>query len=326
MRYLYFVILFFCVFLFSSCTYHFKLDDIIESPKLVLYCYPGSGDTTIVHLSRSLPVSQKGELSQGLKAANVLISVNDETMHFSWTNDSIPGIPAQSYYVVKKYKDGDKINITASADGMKTVSAATIIPKPFPLKSVDLIRKETDMDKLQFQIHFDDDASTKDYYAMRIEYKQMYWSNGNYSESISPIVFDLDDEPLLNNSSGLDDILMNENDFYKNLYYWDDTKIQGKSYTFRLNTYYMADYEDDFITPDGYEHIVCKTKYRVILYSLSEEFYKFLKSLNEQKNNGLGHSELAPIRATYTNVINGIGVVGGCRILRTQWIDNLKDD
>ena len=102
MRYLYFVILFFCVFLFSSCTYHFKLDDIIESPKLVLYCYPGSGDTTIVHLSRSLPVSQKGELSQGLKAANVLISVNDETMHFSWTNDSIPGIPAQSYYVVKK--------------------------------------------------------------------------------------------------------------------------------------------------------------------------------------------------------------------------------
>lgn len=181
MRYLYFVILFFCVFLFSSCTYHFKLDDIIESPKLVLYCYPGSGDTTIVHLSRSLPVSQKGELSQGLKAANVLISVNDETMHFSWTNDSIPGIPAQSYYVVKKYKDGDKINITASADGMKTVSATTIIPKPFPLKSVDLIRKETDMDKLQFQIHFDDDASTKDYYAMRIEYKQMYWSNENYS-------------------------------------------------------------------------------------------------------------------------------------------------
>ena len=77
MRYLYFVILFFCVFLFSSCTYHFKLDDFIESPKLVLYCYPGSGDTTIVHLSRSLPVSQKGELSQGLKAANVLISVND---------------------------------------------------------------------------------------------------------------------------------------------------------------------------------------------------------------------------------------------------------
>ena len=77
---------------------------------------------------------RKENFSQGLKAANVLISVNDETMHFSWTNDSIPGIPAQSYYVVKKYKDGDKINITASADGMKTVSAATIIPKPFRFK------------------------------------------------------------------------------------------------------------------------------------------------------------------------------------------------
>ncbi|MEI3342709.1 MAG: DUF4249 family protein [Coprobacter fastidiosus] len=196
-------------------------------------------------------------------------------MHFSWTNDSIPGIPAQSYYVVKKYKDGDKINITASADGMKTVSAATIIPKPFPLKSVDLIRKETDMDKLQFQIHFDDDASTKDYYAMRIEYKQMYWSNGNYSESISPIVFDLDDEPLLNNSSGLDDILMNENDFYQNLYYWDDTKIQGKSYTFRLNTYYMANYEDDFITPTDMNILFVKRNIGLFYIAFLKSFINF---------------------------------------------------
>ena len=30
-----------------------------------------------------------------------------------------------------------------------------------------------------------------------------------------------------------------------------------------------------------------------------------------------------PIRSTYTNVINGIGVVGGCRMFQTEWIDNL---
>ena len=134
------------------------------------------------------------------------------------------------------------------------------------------------------------------------------------------------DEPLLNTSSGLDDILMIENEFYRNLYYWDDTKIQGKSYKVRLNTNYEADYEDDFITPDGVEHIKCQVKYRISLYSLSEEFYRYLKSLNDQKNNGLGNSELAPIRSTYTNVINGIGVVGGCRMFQTKWIDNLQEN
>ena len=116
---------------------------------------------------------------------------------------------------------------------------------------------------------------------------------------------------------------MIENEFYQNLYYWADTKIQGKSYTLRLNTNYEADYEDDFITPDGYEHIKKQVKYRITLYSLSQEFYRYLKSLNDQKNNGLGNSELAPIRSTYTNVINGIGVVGGCRMLQTEWTDNL---
>lgn len=116
---------------------------------------------------------------------------------------------------------------------------------------------------------------------------------------------------------------MIENGFYRNLYYWDDTKIQGKSYTIRLNTHYETDYEDDFITPDGIEHIKHKVKYRIYLYSLSEEFYRYLKSVNEQKNNGLGNSELAPIRSTYTNVSNGIGVVGGCRMFQTEWIDNL---
>ena len=156
-----------------------------------------------------------------------------------------------------------------------------------------------------------------------MERKQLFWNDGKYSEESNTLALNLDDEPLLNTSSGLDDILMIENGFYRNLYYWDDTKIQGKSYTLRLNTYYETDYEDDFITPEGVEHIKCQVKYRISLYNLSEEFYRYLKSLNDQKNNGLGNSELAPIRSTYTNVSNGIGVVGGCRMFRTEWIDNL---
>lgn len=93
----------------------------------MLYSYPGSGDTTVVHLSRSLPVSQKGELVRGLKGADVHLSVNGEAVPLVWTDDSIPGVPAQSYYAVKAYEDGDKVNITAAAERMKAVSSATVV-------------------------------------------------------------------------------------------------------------------------------------------------------------------------------------------------------
>ena len=325
MNHLYQILLSVSIGLFSSCTYSFELDDVGASPKLVLYSYPGCSDTTVVSLSRSLPVSQKGELVQGLKGADVRLSVNGEAISLSWTDDSIPGVPAQSYYAVKSYKDGDKVSITAMAEGVKAVSSATVIPSKFPLTSIDLALNDGEPNQLQFQIHFTDNVSTEDYYAVKVERKQLFWNNGKYSEKNSSLALNLDNEPLLNNSSGLDDILMIENEFYHNLYYWADTKIQGKSYTLRLNTNYEADYEDDFITPDGYEHIKKQVKYRITLYSLSQEFYRYLKSLNDQKNNGLGNSELAPIRSTYTNVVNGIGVVGGCRMLQTEWIDNLYE-
>lgn len=65
MKYLSYILWAVCIGWFSSCTYNFDLDDVEASPKLVLYSYPGSGDTTVVRLSRSLPVSQKGELSRG---------------------------------------------------------------------------------------------------------------------------------------------------------------------------------------------------------------------------------------------------------------------
>lgn len=154
MKHLYHILLPVYIGLLSSCTYHFELDDVGASPKLVLYSYPGSGDTTVVHLSRSLPVSQKGELVRGLKGADVHLSVNGEAVPLAWTDDSIPGVPAQSYYAVKAYEDGDKVNITAAAERMKAVSSATVVPSRFPLTSIKLALKDGEPNLLQFRIGF----------------------------------------------------------------------------------------------------------------------------------------------------------------------------
>lgn len=326
MRGLYFILSYACSILLVSCSYTFELDDVNEAPKLVIYSYPGSSDTTVVRLYQSLPVSQKGDLGYGLKDADVQLWVNNEAYKMLWTEDSLPGVPAHSYYVIRKCTDGDHVRVTAASGNLRVESSSTEIPSPFPLNSLEMIRKPDNQGKIQFRINFKDNAMAKNWYAIRVVQKQMIWSNNEYSETISAIKFELDDEPLLQSASGLDEIFMIENEFYKSLYFWSDEKIQGKEYTLRLNANYMNDYEDDFITPDGNEHIKCIYKYKVFAYSISEEFYRYLKSLNDLKNNGLGNSELAPIRSTYTNIKDGIGVVGGCRIYQTDWMDNLPEN
>lgn len=80
-------------------------------------------------------------------------------------------------------------------------------------------------------------------------------------------------------------------------------------------------YIPDYKTSIQNETFINRKQYKVYLYSLSEEFYRYLKSLNAQKNNELGNVELAPMRATYTNVENGFGLVGGCRLRQTEWMD-----
>ncbi len=91
-------------------------------------------------------------------------------------------------------------------------------------------------------------------------------------------------------------------------------------YTLRLKTYYSMDYVSMW---DGYSY---KYSYKVYLYKLSRELYLYLKSMNDVKNNDLGHKGLAPIRSHYSNVENGIGVVGGCRVMETEWICNVSTD
>lgn len=94
--------------------------------------------------------------------------------------------------------------------------------------------------------------------------------------------------------------------------------LNGKSYTLHLGTYYREDYDHEYSKTFRY--------YKIYLYRFSEEMYKYLKSVNDINDNELGEYGLAPIRSHYTNIENGIGLLGGCSIYETDWIENLKDE
>lgn len=303
--------------LITACTYDFDLGEIKAEEKLVLFSFPGTADTTFIELSRSLPIHTKAA-SIDHNSATVRLRVNGAEIPL-FTATSVTSI--SRFYALNKWNSGDLIEVDATHKGVPDVHASTFIPVDFPLERLTLVRKPGERGTLQFQINITDDANQHNYYGFRIERKEIYCVSGEYSERTYGLELNLDDEPMLNEVSGLDEVFMVSDRKQWNLYYCNDEKIQGKSYTFRLNTNYVEEFDED---SDELEPTSMRVKYRVSLYSFSEAFYRYLKNRNEIENNHLGNAGLLPIRPSYSNVINGIGVMGGGRLLQTEWIETIK--
>ncbi len=164
-------------FMFSSCSYEFELNDINVGEKIVLYCIPCTDkDTTLIQLSRSIPVSKKGKLQNGISDAGINFTVNGKEQPVYWNENATSSLPARCYYVLGRYNEADKVDIKASADGLPSVSSETVLPVPFPLKKVDMKLKYEINTKLQFLITFQDNADTEDYYGIRVVRRCIYTS------------------------------------------------------------------------------------------------------------------------------------------------------
>lgn len=61
-KYISFMIILGVSLLFTSCVYHFDLDEAEGIPKLVVYSYPGSGDTTVVRFHAVFQSQARGQL------------------------------------------------------------------------------------------------------------------------------------------------------------------------------------------------------------------------------------------------------------------------
>lgn len=301
----------------SSCTYHFDLDEVDASEKLVLYCFPSNKDTTVIQLSRSVPVNKREPLDKSVRNTDIHFTVNGKEQVIYWNEDPTSSLPAQCYYALGKWGKNDCLQLQAAVAGLPTITSQTVMPDNFPLKEIVLAPKEGSANTLQVLVTFKDDGGADEYYGIRLIKKVTTTEEGKEDVSFHSVEFDLTDEPLLNNLSDLDEIFMFSNDFFQNMYIWDNKKITGKEYTVRLNMNYQKDYDVDW------DNSSYREEYKIYLYKLSPEFYNYFKTLNNINNNDLGSHGLSPMLHHYTNVSNGIGVVGACQITETEWLKNV---
>lgn len=200
-----------------GCNSHFEIEGLQAEEKLVVYCMPTAGyDTTVIQLSKTVPLNAAGLPPEGIPDADIEFTVNGESQKVCWSESGTGSmVPDKSYYVVKKLSKGDRIDIAASSGRLPTVRSSSVVPDGFRLHKVVLAESSTDAGyDRQIRITFSDDPQTEDYYGVRVMKKAHYtytyfdWAEDRWIEDTRTGVYlplvDVSGEPLLNNKIGLD--------------------------------------------------------------------------------------------------------------------------
>ena len=120
-------------FTFNSCKDQFDINVLRESPKMVVYCFPSTADTTFINVSRSIPVQQK-------KIADEVKAINNARISYRINRQEqvVRQKRSGQYYVTSLQRPGDQIDLAISADGIGSVYASTTIPKEVPIAQLKM--------------------------------------------------------------------------------------------------------------------------------------------------------------------------------------------
>lgn len=182
--------------LLVSCKDDFDISKLQDSPRLVVYCFPTMGDTTMIVVTKSVPVATaKGDREKLCRQpvdAHIIYKVNgaecpvkriasvEEARQFSfpgpfsYVKDVCQEMVGQ-YYAIGNQKAGDNIMVEVNAEGFQSASAATYIPQQVKVGIDELSYEEVGGGSVldYMQASFSDDGGSKDFYSVQVRKKNM---------------------------------------------------------------------------------------------------------------------------------------------------------
>jgi hypothetical protein len=304
--------------LLGSCR---KPVDIIVAtePRLMLMCFPGASDTTVVQLFKGLPVGEPVKSLPFLESADISFTVNGTPKEVSHAYYGLGSVPAGCWFVTGEMLPGDVVEIRASAEGIPPVKASTVIPR-----SVEDINAETKVKNglESLKLSFPDDPATRDFYGVQVlEEKTLEGETSQsaiapYHKKMQPLGGRIStDAPYATigfNGKYLSYKYMTD----LNIEAWPDkysTKDGRFDMTFKFKEEREEDEEEE--TPDGSSY-----RHKIRIYSLSEEFFRYVKSREALSGNEFTEMGLAPMAIPFSNVEGGFGILAGWSVTETGWI------
>ncbi|MBL7812570.1 MAG: DUF4249 domain-containing protein [Bacteroidetes bacterium] len=265
----------------TSCETELDMTGIELNRRLVVNALINDKDQLSISVSNTVGIRENTKPGP-LQGATVRVKDqfgNSTPFSFNLaTNRYEGGIVAQA---------GRYYRVEVSAPGYTDVWAELTMPQPGSFQKSNW-RDSTGLDSFNFPtgtltVNLNDPGGQSNYYRITI----LYWDIISAEwKSLSPATNDaeLEQDGIPTDDGG---------------YVISDRTFNGKKRSF------------GFITPFGYSGQT--PKFLVITESLSEEYYKYFKSLRDYQNPGGVFTEFTPV---FSNVKNGVGVWAGSTIFR----------
>lgn len=317
-----------CALLFSSCEKTIDFDGEGTEPMIVVNGLVIAGEPVEVSVTKSESLLVDAYSFEILADAKVDLYVDGEfaeTLEFADADDSEedynPYYSNESYYLKWVFKgntiaeNGKTYRLEVSREGLQPVSCETTVPASLQMVDVDTSTTVVQYDwgsqsVLGINIKFADDAQNHNFYRVQVDQttgvnKDYYSGNEESSDtvflsdqkSLSLNLFD----PVFGSDDQADEIISGtpENRYA----IFDDAGLNGKEYTLKVglrenyNPYSLNDGDGNFI------------KKEVVFYSLSPEYYEYLKSATNHFYYADDYfSEPVPV---FSNVQGGMGIFAG---------------
>lgn len=152
-----------------SCEMRFDLDIPEEPSKLFAFCVPGAQDTTAILIDVARFAGDKNIYDISKTEIDFRINGERQEVRFN-AKDTVRSLPTDCFYVTSEIHPHDEISMTASLEGLGTVSAQTQVPSA-PENMEFSIGEPDEYRKARINIRYTDDSEDT-YYAVMIREKE----------------------------------------------------------------------------------------------------------------------------------------------------------
>jgi len=288
------LIIFGVILTITSCRYSFEIEKIGLETELCVRSMVCADSTVNILLHKAVPITDIEKMDTSIISPILTLKCNGEEVETVMYIADNGG----RKFTADAFTAGDKLEIVASAEGVETIMASTIVPDEFPPYEIDTIEILSYGYENEFNtvIHYQDNPDTQDYYGVCVELL-MKFDDPSWPEALWQTV-------TVNPGSGYDEINIDPNIYSptigkienKNVFIWKDIEADGK---------YEVRFKSSFTSPN-----IIETRARFYLYKLSEELYKTMKADFEASCNPLFYLGLATPSFTYSNINKGLGYFG----------------
>ena len=299
-----------------SCERRFELEYEDMEDRLRVKCQPSTmWDNYTILVTGVRSMGKPFKKYKHPDGVDVKLFVDGELMEMSqWQSETALG-----FNVKHTPMPGQKIRLEASAAGFVPVHAEVVVPDP--VEDFEVSFEELEDRYYGVTLKYADNPDTEDMYGVVVYLRRVKETlGGEFVEFVESEVCSGIELPSYFPDAS-DGILL---DYANagNIAIWRDTRANDggyQNYTFSVRRHEDYQVSDTGLAVGNDGTHVVRTQYRVSVFKVSKEYYRYHFGVWSDHNNIMGAMGLASPTNTYTNIHGGLGVLGAISHIHGEW-------